>query len=79
MIEQPSWPNIHIIYIFFGQKEYFSFQVLAEYSPLMKAINEKMNEVTLYKWKKAKWLQSLDPVIPEHMKIVEESLDDDDE
>ena len=45
----------------------------------MKAINEKMNEVTLYKWKKAKWLQSLDPVIPEHMKIVEESLDDDDE
>ena len=73
-------PNYQIYNLqLFGQKEYVSFQVLAEYSPLMKAINEKMNEVTLYKWKKAKWLQSLDPVIPEHMKIVEESLDDDDE
>ena len=45
----------------------------------MKDINPKMNEVMLYKWKKAKWLQTLDPVIPDHMKILEETLDDDDE
>ena len=45
----------------------------------MKDINQKMDDVMLYKWKKAKWLQTLDPVIPDHMKILEETLDDDDE
>lgn len=57
-----------------------SFDTFSDYvtSP-MKDINPKMNEVMLYKWKKAKWLQTLDPVIPDHMKILEETLDDDDE
>ena len=31
----------------------------------------------LYTWKKAKWFSLLDPVIPENMKIVEETLEDD--
>ena len=35
--------------------------------------------VALFKWKKAKWLQRLDPVIPEDKKFVEESIDDDDD
>ena len=57
-----------------------SFDTFSDYvtSP-MKDINPKMNEVMLYKWKKAKWLQTLDPIIPDHMKILEETLDDDDE
>ena len=33
---------------------------------------------TTYTWKKAKWFSFLDPVIPDDMKIVEETLEDDD-
>ena len=32
----------------------------------------------LYSWKKAKWFSLLDPIIPDHMKFVEETLEDDD-
>ena len=33
---------------------------------------------TAYTWKKAKWFSYLDPIIPDDMKIVEETLEDDD-
>ena len=61
-------------------QRFSSFHTFSDYvTEPMKDLNPKMNEVTLYKWKKAKWLQTLDPVIPDHMKILEETLDDDDE
>lgn len=61
-------------------QRFSSFHTFSDYvTEPMKDLNKKINEVTLYKWKKAKWLQTLDPVIPDHMKILEETLDDDDE
>ena len=50
-----------------------------EISAQLKMRNPNKAFVPLYKLKKAKWLQTLDPVIPDNMKIVEESIDDDDD
>ena len=61
-----------------ANRNFTSFQDFDDYiSPILESSNPNRGEYSLYKWKKAKWLQSLDPVIPEHMKIVEESIDDD--
>lgn len=57
-----------------------SYDEFDEYvTPIITSCNPHKNEVELFKLKKAKWFQTLDPVIPEHMKFVEESIDDDDD
>ena len=40
--------------------------------------NPGRSDRILYSWKKAKWFSLLDPIIPDHMKFVEETLEDDD-
>merc|ERR1712227_130881 len=63
-----------------ANRNFTSFQDFDKHiSPVLESSNPNRGEYSLYKWKKAKWMQSLDPIIPEHMKIVEESIDDDDE
>jgi len=57
-----------------------SYEEFDEYvTPIITSCNPHRNQVELFKLKKAKWFQTLDPVIPEHMKFVEESIDDDDD
>ena len=46
-------------------------------SPELREKNPSKSYKILYTWKKAKWFSLLDPVIPENMKIVEETLEDD--
>jgi len=47
-------------------------------SPRLLERNPAKSFKILYTWKKAKWFSLLDPVIPDNMKIVEETLEDDD-
>ena len=47
-------------------------------SPKLMEVNPGQSFKILYTWKKAKWFSLLDPIIPDHMKIVEETLEDDD-
>ena len=57
-----------------------SYEEFDDYvKPIVEACNPHKNEVELFKLKKAKWFQTLDPEIPDHMKFVEESIDDDDD
>jgi len=56
----------------------------SSYDDFDRSISAQLSEINpyksfkiLYTWKKAKWFSLLDPVIPENMKIVEETLEDD--
>ena len=46
--------------------------------PRADEVNPGRSVVHLYKLMKAKWFESLEPVIPAHMKVVVETLDDED-
>ena len=78
----PTW-TIVLVLLFplsYLLQVFSSYEEFDEYvTPIITSCNPHRNQVELFKLKKAKWFQTLDPVIPEHMKFVEESIDDDDD